>query len=636
MTKERRFLGFLVVCLMTVSAMPALAMDANDAELFLRARFAAEDEQLEEALEIFDELLSEHEENPVLYFEKARVLANMRRFVQAEAQLRHALDLDPSFYDARKLLGRMLLDRSAGRTARVEEAIEHLQIAFQLQPNDLATGLTISQVLLGLGKVEEAKIIVEGLLERTPDHRSVNYQYAQVLLRLGEKEKAAKYLEAVILQEPFYRPAITQLLEIYEEQGRWSEAADLLKMLAIQEPGNLEIRRQHAYFLMRAGRLEESRELLESILDSTPRDAASSFMLAEVLSELAEYEEAEPHYRRALLVRPDDPELLISFGLNQLALDDLDTAAAQFERLLELDRVPPRARALAATQLAAIDHERGDYDAALARARGVLETDGILNMQAVNITLDVLKRKEAYRRALDILDRLLRGKDEAPVLKARKIEFLALSGKDRSAWKIAEEQARRNLAAGLTAAQIYGQMERYDDSLRVLEEIDQRWRDEIDYLFQLGAVYERTGRYEASEDVFRSILERDPGHAATLNYLGYMWADKGVNLDEAKELITEAVRQFPRNGAYVDSLGWVYYKLGRYDLAERHLLEAARLIPDDPTIQEHLGDLFVQTGDLERAMDRYSQALELDPEDENALLRKVRDLEEKLASRLDQ
>lgn len=619
-----------------VGSIPSFASEATDAELFLRGRLAAENEQFDEALGIFDDLTRRHDDNPVLHYERARVLANLRRFGNAESALRKAIELDPAFYDARKLLGRMLLDRSSGHQGRVEEALEHLEIAFQLQPNDLATGLTISQVMLGLGRIEEAKKVVEGLLERTPDHRSVNYQYAQVLLREGDKEGAAKYLENVVLQEPFYRPAITQLLEIYEEQGRWSDAADLLRVLSVQEPENVEIRRQQAYLLMRAGELEESREILESILSVTPNDTASSFMLAEVLSDLGEYERAEEYYRKALLVRPDDPELLISFGLNQLALKDLETAAAQFHHLLQIDGLPSRVRALAATQLAAIDHQKGHYDEALARARGVLQTDGIVNMQAVNITLDVLRRKEDYRGALKVLDTLTSGDVEAPLLNARKIEFLALSGEDDHAWKVAETQARKGLQAGLTAAQMYGQMDRYEDSLRVLEEIDSRWRDEIDYLFQLGAACERTGRYQASENAFQTILKKEPDHAATLNYLGYMWADRGVRLEEAESMILQAVHQFPRNGAYVDSLGWVYYKLGRYDLAEEHLLEAARLIPDDPTIQEHLGDLFVQTGDLERALDRYAQALELEPDDESSLRRKVRDLEEKIAARIAQ
>jgi tetratricopeptide (TPR) repeat protein len=610
--------------------------EAPDAAMFLKARLAAEDERFDDALTLIDDLLRRHSGNAVLHHERARILVNMRQFPQAEGALRRAISIDPLFHDARKLMGRLLLDRSSGDRARVNEALEHLTMAFQLQPHDMATGLTISQVLLGLGRLEEARNIVEGLLERTPEHRSINYQYAQILSRMGQRTEAAEYLERVVVQEPFYRPAISQLLEIYEEQGQFSEAADVMGILVEQEPLNLEMQRQQAFFLLRGKRFEEARDLLESLLREDPGDHGASFMLAEVLSELGEHAEAEQYYRAVLLVRPDDPELLIGFGLNQLTLRELDTAATQFHRLLELQGLPPRIRALAATQLAAIDHKNEEYDTALARTRGLLEIEGMLNIQAVNIHLDVLRRREDHQQALRVLDRLIASQGSEPVLQARKIQFLHLSGREDQAMKLALAQARGELESGLGAAQMYAQMDLYEQALEVLVPMRARWSENVSYLFQLGAAYERTGQFEKAEAAFQELLERDPDHAPAQNYLGYMWADRGIHLEEAERLILGAVSQYPRNGAYVDSLGWVYFRMGRYDLAEKHLLDAAELIPDDATIQEHLGDLFVRKGQLERALDRYDQALKLEPEDEQALRAKINDLRERIAARLEQ
>jgi tetratricopeptide (TPR) repeat protein len=609
---------------------------APDAAMFLKARLAAENERFDDALALVDDLLKRHSGNAVLHHERARILVNLRQFLQAEAALRRAISIDPLFQDARKLMGRLLLDRSSGDRARVNEALEHLTMAFQLQPHDMATGLTISQVLLGLGRLDEARNVVEGLLERTPEHRSINYQYAQILSRMGQRTEAAEYLERVVVQEPFYRPAISQLLEIYEEQGQFSEAADVMGILVEQEPLNLEMKRQQAFFLLRGKRFEEARDLLESLLREDPRDHAATFMLAEVLSELGEHAEAEQYYRDALLVRPDDPELLIGFGLNQLSLRELDTAATQFNRLLEIQGLPPRLRALAATQLAAIDHQNEEYDSALARTRGLLEIEGMLNLQAVNIHLDVLRRRDDHREALRVLDRLLASQGSEPILHARKIQFLHLSGREDQAMKLALTQARGELESGLGAAQMYAQMDLYEQALEVLSPMRARWSENVNYLFQLGAAYERTGQFEKAETAFQELLERDPDHAPAQNYLGYMWADRGIHLEEAERLILGAVSQYPRNGAYVDSLGWVYFRMGRYDLAEKHLLDAAELIPDDATIQEHLGDLFVRKGQLERALDRYDQALKLEPEDEQALRAKINDLRERIAARLEQ
>jgi tetratricopeptide (TPR) repeat protein len=114
--------------------------------------------------------------------------------------------------------------------------------------------------------------------------------------------------------------------------------------------------------------------------------------------------------------------------------------------------------------------------------------------------------------------------------------------------------------------------------------------------------------------MFLALLKKDPEHAPSLNYLGYMWAESGKNLDQAHEMLVRAVGHEPNNGAYVDSLGWVYYRLGNLDLAEKYLTDATTLLPRDATVHEHLGDVLVKRGDKERALRSYRMALSLDPE----------------------
>ena len=107
-----------------------------------------------------------------------------------------------------------------------------------------------------------------------------------------------------------------------------------------------------------------------------------------------------------------------------------------------------------------------------------------------------------------------------------------------------------------------------------------------------------------------------PGLADAYNYLGYMYAEKGVNLDEAIELIGEALKIEPDNGAYIDSLGWAYFQKGMVDEALAELEKAAGLMGDDPTIREHLGDAYRRKGMLGRAAEEWRKALELDPDNE--------------------
>ena len=102
----------------------------------------------------------------------------------------------------------------------------------------------------------------------------------------------------------------------------------------------------------------------------------------------------------------------------------------------------------------------------------------------------------------------------------------------------------------------------------------------------------------------------DPKNAMALNYLGYMLADRGTRLDEALGYIRRAVALDPQNGAYLDSLGWAYYKMGNYDLAEENLRRASERIGNDPTVHDHLGELYQKTGRLKLAATHWERALE--------------------------
>ncbi len=133
--------------------------------------------------------------------------------------------------------------------------------------------------------------------------------------------------------------------------------------------------------------------------------------------------------------------------------------------------------------------------------------------------------------------------------------------------------------------------------------------------FAYAAALERSGSWDEAVKQFRKLLAKQPDNAAALNYLGYMFADRGVNLEEARTMLIKAVDLEPTSGAFQDSLGWVYFRLGELDRAEKHLTEALRLEPFDATLREHVGDLYRARGDKAGAAGEYRQALGLEPEE---------------------
>src|SRR5260370_18916967 len=164
----------------------------------------------------------------------------------------------------------------------------------------------------------------------------------------------------------------------------------------------------------------------------------------------------------------------------------------------------------------------------------------------------------------------------------------------------------------ITLSQMYRRLKRWPEAEEALDKAEQMSTKDEDkqYVYFLrGSTLERQKKYEPAEDMFRKVLAGDPQNATALNYLGYMLADRGVKLDEALGLIKKAVDLDPANGAYLDSLGWAYFKLGKYESAEDTLIKASQRIGTDPTVQDHLGDLYQKTGRLKLAAAHGGQAL---------------------------
>jgi tetratricopeptide (TPR) repeat protein len=184
----------------------------------------------------------------------------------------------------------------------------------------------------------------------------------------------------------------------------------------------------------------------------------------------------------------------------------------------------------------------------------------------------------------------------------------------------------------LASSQLYVDHKQYQEAKKVIEEALNRYPENERMQFQLGAIYERQKEWEEVESIFKSILENHPQHSGVLNYLGYMLADRGIRLVEALDYIMKAVEIEPHNGAYLDSLGWVYFRLERYDQAEFNLLEASQLVDSDATIFDHLGDLYSVLGQYEKAQEYYALSLRFAEKDElEEVQKKLSEVEQRLS-----
>ncbi len=604
----------LLLAVLSFGAAADAAELPNESYDFLLSKLAAEEGRYDEALERIDNVISKSPDDAVLLYERALMLIDAGRVDRAESELRTVAQKHPDFYDAQRILGRLLLDRAGNDRAKVDEALKVLQAAFKLNPDDLQIGIAIAQILASSGRTPEAERVVAAMVERAPDHRALNYTYAQILTKLGRGNESKQYLERAVASDPSFGAAIMQLLDIYQQENEYRKAAAILQPLIEEDPLNIDLQRQQAFLFLRAGEARQARERFAAIVKADPKDARSRLYLAEAMNDLDQYAEAEAIFRQLITETPDDPDLLASFGQSLIGQKKWDEASATFTKLHARGDLADHHGALARTQLAHIDYEKGNYEAAIETAKSVFIFRDRPNTQAINIALQSLKKQNKTADGLALLQPLVQKFDSDPFVNARYVEALVRAGQKEKAREHAALQAKLGTRNAITSSEAFMLADDKTAAVELMKSAAAAKPEEVDLQFQLGSLYERAGDQKAAEKTFLAALEKNPDHAPTLNYLGYMWAESGTNLERAHEMLTRAVGQDPDNGAYVDSLGWVYFRLGKLDLAEKYLTDATQLMPRDATVHEHLGDLFAKRGNTERALALYRTALSLDPE----------------------
>jgi len=195
-----------------------------------------------------------------------------------------------------------------------------------------------------------------------------------------------------------------------------------------------------------------------------------------------------------------------------------------------------------------------------------------------------------------------------------------------------ESQVSYSLGLALSEAK------RYPEALTVFDETAQEASEgqtdmlDAEFYFAYGAAAEQAGQVDKAEQLLKKSIDLDPQNGAeAYNYIGFMWVDRGLKLDEGAELIKKALAADPENPAYIDSLGWYYFKKGDYAQAVTLLKKAAGLIqPEDAVVDEHLGDAYSASNDTPNALEYWQRASNIDKENKEIAV-KIAGARQKLA-----
>lgn len=540
---------------------------------------------------------------------------------EAQRETNKAISIDKDNLGAHRILSRILslkagLDEGKLDRAAASRAIAELREVTRLIPNDAEAWALLGELYLASGRDKEA---IDALQNYAAAPSSIDTRFYQVVTqgrtlspdaaqaRLGEVFlKAGRSAEAIA--------AIRRAIEINPENGQYvqllTQAVEAggddhgviadLQRLSASNPANVSMIRLLAETQVRVNRVDDAVKTLRDAIAKRSDGEREQLLLVnelvQVLTEALRYDEAIAAYEGLLKSRGIGDKLLTS---------DVDKqyAAAFLERIINLQRQANRLDGAAATvermrrllgpddasadfQYIQLLNEQGKRKEALEAVRAARLKHPEQQADFLRLEADTLSKMGNVDEAATLLRTQLTGKPEDDYTTQLNIANLYL---EAGRGKESGEAARKALDLAAPG-----------DSLKIMQA-----------LVMLSSAQERAGDMKGAEESLRRVLVKDPNNAVVLNNLGYFLADHNDRLPEALDMIKRAVKAEPNNPSFLDSLGWVYFKLGQLDDAERYLTEAARHNGRSVAIQEHLGDLYQKRGKSDLAKIAWRKALSL-------------------------
>jgi tetratricopeptide (TPR) repeat protein len=432
--------------------------------------------------------------------------------------------------------------------------------------------------LLATGRLPEAVPYLTSLVEENPDYRNLTV-LANLLERLRRHEEALHPLNLLVAKHPSSVQLYERRAGIFTRLGRYDEAiADYWAMLDIS-PEYPKLRELMTTLLKQIGRQGELIRFYQALVAKLPEEKHNHWRLVELLMEAEQWAAAADALDSLRALHPDDPLPVLQLGLVAYRQGQ---AAQALELILDADRLGI-APAISTLWRMRIHYAEGAADSALAAARELTE----IEPQAVEgwrVAGFALAEQGAPAEALPYVERWaeLDEADPGPPLLAASL--------------CREMQA---MSRGLAFARMA--LERDPENERVQ--------------LELAAFLEATGDLEQATAIAQRILDRDANHPEALNFLGYLWIDRGIRLAEAETLVKRALKLQPDNPAFLDSMGWLWYKRGDLERAEEWLNRAISLGGRHPEIYQHLAQIMLEADRILEAQKTLELGLKWNPRD---------------------
>jgi len=498
----------------------------------------------------------------------------------------------------------------------MERALDAYRKVLNVDPGQSELASRVAGLLIQQDDFPQAIDVLKDAIKANPNNAEPYQQLAFIYTRyLKRTDQAIDYANRAIALNPGDVEGYQRLVEIELAAGQERSAVEALDRA-------LKVHSSDPNFWIRLGKLyvailfksdsQPKADELKKINEVFKRAAEHAGDDPGVLKEVADYyaasqqlNEAIPLYLRVLELQPDDANAREKLATGFVLTNQRDKAVEMLEQIIKEHPEKYQPYDLLAQVL---DEEARS----LQRANRTEEAKAKFAKVAVNYEQSLLinpNHAGTYVRLAELLLGPLRNAERA----------VSLLGDARRRFPGAPEIVYYLAIAQREAKQSQQAVATFEEALHEaqLEEDDDFVNAK--FYFNYGAAAEQAGLYDKATDLLRKSIALDPENSAeACNYLGYMWADHNMNLDEAETMIRRALQSEPNNTSYLDSLGWVQFRKGQFDRALDNLLRASKTAErEDPVVFEHIGDNYLKLNRTREALEAWQKALALDPKNKN-------------------
>ncbi|QCI14656.1 tetratricopeptide repeat protein [Pseudomonas putida] len=430
------------------------------------------------------------------------------------------------------------------------------------------------------------------------------------LARAGRYDDAMAYMEKVLQGQGDTHFDFLALSAAETDQSTRDGLMQSFERLLVKYPDNSQLVFGKALLLNQDGKAEEALDLLEAH-PAQNGEIAPILLRARLLQALDRGPEALPLLRGAIRDNPDDKRLRLTYARTLVEQDRIADAKGEFLSLVQQYPEDDELR----YSLALVCLENKDWDEAESYLRELIERDS--NVDAAHLNLGrIQEERNDPEGALREYALVGPGPDYLPA-QLRQADILIANGRGTDASRLLAEarEAQPDYAIQLylIESESYSNNNKDAQADQVLQQGIKRFPDDLNLLYTRAMLAEKRNDLPQMEQDLRAIIAREPENSMALNALGYTLADRTTRYAEAKALIEKAHQLTPDDPAVLDSLGWVNYRLGNLDEAERYLRQAFERFPDHE-VAAHLGEVLWANGKRREARQVWAKALQAQPD----------------------